>query len=311
MDFGEYLKKLQNLPDKQKKIILWVVVAVLGIVMGIFWIRGAMNTLSNIGNRMGGIEIPEVDLSDMPKLPDLSVLETADWKTYKNEKVGIEFRYPPKYEISTEEINKECGGLFSINFRSGGKEVGDFSIDAATHNWGCFSPSIIYYGGEGNIEDMCSNQLSYDSLGQACKFINIGEKSKGVLNTHFQFDNYHNGLYTHIVFNNESKSSIYKGFTIDLTLYSYNDEITDPMHKLPPCDETNSNSGDCLNMDGVIIEEPQDCERMTNPNSMGARECSEFLVLSKNIMEKKGLSDEEINEMETIEAILSTLEFSK
>ena len=44
-----FLEKLRNLPEQKKKIILWTIVVVLGIVMGIFWIRSAANTLDKIG----------------------------------------------------------------------------------------------------------------------------------------------------------------------------------------------------------------------------------------------------------------------
>jgi len=50
MNFKEFITKLQNLPDKQKKIVLWTIVAVLAVIMGYFWVRGTMNSLSKIGN---------------------------------------------------------------------------------------------------------------------------------------------------------------------------------------------------------------------------------------------------------------------
>ena len=54
----EYLTKLQNLPEQQKKIILWTIVVILGLILGIFWIKGAMYNLSKIGESMGDINIP-------------------------------------------------------------------------------------------------------------------------------------------------------------------------------------------------------------------------------------------------------------
>jgi len=53
MDFHAYLEKLRALPDNQKKIVLWTIVVVLGLIMGFFWIRGVMNSLSEIGNTIG------------------------------------------------------------------------------------------------------------------------------------------------------------------------------------------------------------------------------------------------------------------
>jgi len=50
MKFHEFVTKLQNLPDKNKKIILWTIVGVLGLIMAIFWIRGVIATFYKITN---------------------------------------------------------------------------------------------------------------------------------------------------------------------------------------------------------------------------------------------------------------------
>ena len=70
-----FLEKLQKLPEDRKKIILWSVVAVLAVVMGFFWIKGAINNFSKIGESIGKIEFPQIDVSSTPSLPDLSALE--------------------------------------------------------------------------------------------------------------------------------------------------------------------------------------------------------------------------------------------
>jgi hypothetical protein len=70
MTFAEknriFLAKLQNLPDKKKKIILWTVVAVLGLAMGIFWVRGAINNLSKINGEMQSVKIPQMNIPNIP-----------------------------------------------------------------------------------------------------------------------------------------------------------------------------------------------------------------------------------------------------
>lgn len=58
MRIKEIIEKLQLLPDRQKKIILWTVVAVLGLIMGFFWVSGLINKLNQIGNELGQIELP-------------------------------------------------------------------------------------------------------------------------------------------------------------------------------------------------------------------------------------------------------------
>jgi len=45
-----YLTKLQNLEEKQKKIIMWVIVVILGLIMGYFWVKSVMYKLENLGS---------------------------------------------------------------------------------------------------------------------------------------------------------------------------------------------------------------------------------------------------------------------
>jgi hypothetical protein len=72
MDFKaklkEFLTKLQNLPEQNKKIILWSVVVILAIIMGIFWIKGAINNLSKIGESVNQIQFPQIETPDIPSM---------------------------------------------------------------------------------------------------------------------------------------------------------------------------------------------------------------------------------------------------
>lgn len=45
--FLNFLMKLQKLPEKQRLIIMWSVVGVVGFVMAFFWLKGVMNTFNN------------------------------------------------------------------------------------------------------------------------------------------------------------------------------------------------------------------------------------------------------------------------
>ncbi len=67
MNFKDYLQKLQALPDKQKKIVLWTIVAILAIVMGYFWIRSAAKRLEDLGKsvKIPQIEMPQTELPDI------------------------------------------------------------------------------------------------------------------------------------------------------------------------------------------------------------------------------------------------------
>ena len=55
-----FLAKLQGLPESQKKIILWVIVVILGLIMGYFWINSAINNFSKIGESVNSIKIPVI-----------------------------------------------------------------------------------------------------------------------------------------------------------------------------------------------------------------------------------------------------------
>lgn len=106
MSIREFLTKLQNLPDQQKKIILWSVVAVLAIAMGAFWIRGAMNSLDKIGQSVGQIKLPEIQTSEIPNI-QTSTDQTAGWKTYTNDEYGFEIKYPTDYKIAAGRITDQ------------------------------------------------------------------------------------------------------------------------------------------------------------------------------------------------------------
>jgi len=61
MNFKEFINKLQNLPDKQKKIILWSIVAVLGLILGFFWFKMAIIRFAKIEESMSKLDIPSVN----------------------------------------------------------------------------------------------------------------------------------------------------------------------------------------------------------------------------------------------------------
>jgi len=72
MDFHAYFKKLRELPDKRKKIVLWTIVGILGLIMGFFWIRTTTVRLSEIGNSLGQIQLPEIEMPSTDILQNVS-----------------------------------------------------------------------------------------------------------------------------------------------------------------------------------------------------------------------------------------------
>jgi len=75
-----YLERLRGMSDKNKKIILWTIVAVLAIIMGLFWIRGTMDSLSKLGNQVGEIKLPDIEMPQTEALDNLTGADqTNDW----------------------------------------------------------------------------------------------------------------------------------------------------------------------------------------------------------------------------------------
>lgn len=100
MDFRAYLEKLRGLSDKNKKIVLWTIVAVLGLIMGLFWIKGTMNSLSKLGNQVGEIKFPNIEMPQTEALDNLlNVDQIADWQTYTNEEYGFEIKMPTDWVV--------------------------------------------------------------------------------------------------------------------------------------------------------------------------------------------------------------------
>jgi len=63
-----YLTKLQNLEEKKKKIIMWVIVGILGLIMGYFWVKSVMYKLENLGS----IEF------NMPQIETINNIQTEN-----------------------------------------------------------------------------------------------------------------------------------------------------------------------------------------------------------------------------------------
>jgi hypothetical protein len=78
MDIAEkirnFLAKLQNLPEDRKKTILWSIVAILAIIMGVWWFVGFKNALPKITGGLQQIELPKIETPEMPQI-DLDELE--------------------------------------------------------------------------------------------------------------------------------------------------------------------------------------------------------------------------------------------
>lgn len=65
-----------GLSENKKKIILWTIVIILAIIMGSFWIKGALKSFSKIGESVADINLPEINMPDMPNI-DFQGIEDA------------------------------------------------------------------------------------------------------------------------------------------------------------------------------------------------------------------------------------------
>ena len=62
MRIHEFITKLQNLPDNRKKTIIWVIVIVLAIILGVFWLKSAGDRLNKLGQEAENIKLPEIEI---------------------------------------------------------------------------------------------------------------------------------------------------------------------------------------------------------------------------------------------------------
>lgn len=88
MNIRDFIKKLQNLPEKQRKIILWTIVIILALGLGSVWIKMTIDKFS----KMEPIKI-NLDVLKAPEFQNTQD-QTADWQTYTNSEYGFEIKYP-------------------------------------------------------------------------------------------------------------------------------------------------------------------------------------------------------------------------
>ena len=80
MNFRQFIEKLRNLPDNQKKIVLWTIVAVLGVAMAFFWIRSAAQRI----DKLLDIHLPEIELPNTEVLNSLVPEELLNQEKIEN-----------------------------------------------------------------------------------------------------------------------------------------------------------------------------------------------------------------------------------
>ena len=77
----DFIKKIQNLPEKKRKIILWTIIAVLGISLFIFYARNINQRIKNFQGEkiIEELKIPslkeEIESIPKPEMPSTEELE--------------------------------------------------------------------------------------------------------------------------------------------------------------------------------------------------------------------------------------------
>jgi len=86
----EFLKKVQNLPLKQRKIILWIIVVILGLALCVLWLKITKERIKSFGKgdimkefnlpdfNKESLEIPEFGNEEEPKNLEELIKEEAE-----------------------------------------------------------------------------------------------------------------------------------------------------------------------------------------------------------------------------------------
>ena len=73
-----FLEKIRSLPEKKRKIILWVVLIVLASILLFFWTSSIPRRLNDFqaGRFIEQLNLPKIAIPQMPELPNLNNIET-------------------------------------------------------------------------------------------------------------------------------------------------------------------------------------------------------------------------------------------
>jgi len=170
-----------------------------------------------------------ISLSKFPEMkkPEKIVKdETANWETYRNEKIGIEFQYPKEKFRYFEEEYREYSGedpyfsgkAISVSFRNGDKIQG-YHMEFRAHSSDFNELYRDRFVGSEDIISLCPGG-KWSSDGCSCKIIKGPSEIPIIFQSCFGGDPAFMGYSfdTKFFFNNQNNKSIYRGleFIIDL-----------------------------------------------------------------------------------------------
>jgi|GEM_PF-5602949 len=222
------------------------------------------------------------------EIEEIIKYETTDWQIYRNEEIGIEFRYPEEifgnpFLAWGEEASKSMGIIFSFSEKkhAAPEEYSGVYFVAYMPDYKIIPPGFGIFTGDDNITTYCPESLKVKITPtgdwKMCKVIKIvGQKAifeTFATNYECCFD-----FWVSVYFNNQSESP-YKGLVFKITsgLESYNELVS----FMPNCTEEG------------------DKEKFKQA----------FYGQSINILENKNLSENDKVKLDAFHQILSTFKF--
>lgn len=221
-----YLEKLRNLPDENKKTILWTIVAITGVVMVFIWIGSIMNGIEKIGKETNGVQLPKIEMPAVPALDSLKIMSDSlnsagvnGEKLYKNVKYGFEVKYPENWSFR----EYDSGAAFFLTEKAADNTTGNGAINLGFYKRGadyCKIPFADYVKTAGPMEIQnfeSVNQLEEGTNGNGLKGYVIqwnykdmqGVEKVSLPITYFEGNSDSCGSFE-IFLNDENYSDIYK-----------------------------------------------------------------------------------------------------
>ena len=96
--------KLRTLPESKKVIIFFAVMGIAALVAGFVGVRVMMHDFSKIKDLGKSVQLPAIEIPEVLKKLGAPKDETADWKTYVNEKMGFSMKYPPNLRVQESDV---------------------------------------------------------------------------------------------------------------------------------------------------------------------------------------------------------------
>ena len=83
-----FLNKIQNLPERKRKTIFWLIVIIVGIFLLIWWVKNLQTHIKSFRSEkiQGGLQLPELE-EELKNLPKFEVPEISEEELKKLEEI--------------------------------------------------------------------------------------------------------------------------------------------------------------------------------------------------------------------------------